>query len=70
MQSELLTETVRLFRNRPRSETLEKIQAATGLHPGWLSSLSADPLPARPSVYMVETLYNYLSDEPLSFSDD
>lgn len=64
-QTELLARTVVLLRERPRAVTLQKIVDDTGLTMPWLSSLMKDPIPNRPSVHLVEILYNYLSDAPL-----
>ena len=66
MHSIFLEKTKQLLKERPKHITLSLIAEETKLTSDWLESLlyrkNFDP-----GVIKIETLYNYLADEPFAF---
>lgn len=60
---------MRLLKERPKHITLALISEETGLQKCWLDSLlySKRKDEIDPGVRRIETLYNYLADEPFTF---
>jgi len=69
VQKTLLSETIRLLRERPRTLVIADLAEELGLTKSWLSSLLSTTPPKNASVANVETLYNRLSDTPLFAKD-
>jgi len=70
MQRTLLSETIKLLRNRPRPMSLDKISEKIGVSVGWLTTLTSQHPPIGARVDAVERLYNLLADKPLFTDDD
>ena len=74
MSSIFLERTRELLKNRPKHITLKLIAEETNLGKPWLDSLlykkdvDEDQL-FDPGVRKIETLYNYLADQPFSFEN-
>lgn len=66
MSSTLAAKTLYLVLNRPKSLSLRRIADETGLSYAWISNLTYGRVdPNAASVGNVETLYTYLSGEPV-----
>lgn len=61
----LRDKVLELLRERPRSMTYKKIAEDTDIPEGWLKVFAGGNID-DPSVNRVETLYNYLSGQPLN----
>tara|TARA_Y100001973_G_C5130812_1_gene297670 strand:- start:605 stop:829 length:225 start_codon:yes stop_codon:yes gene_type:complete len=65
----LLSETIRLLRDRPHSLSLETIAQEINVSTGWLSNLLSAKDSGGARVDAVERLYALLSDTPLFPAD-
>lgn len=65
MQSRLLAETLRLWKDRPRSQTIMVVHMKTEIPFHWLVHFSKGRT-KNPQVYYVEALYVFLTGHELS----
>ena len=65
IESQLLTITISLLRQRPKNLTLKDIGLKINVSVSWLSSLLSDNPPSGAQVDRIEKLYNLLSEKPL-----
>lgn len=65
MQSRLLAETQRLWKERPRSKTIMVVHMETEIPFHWLVHFSKGRV-KNPPVYYIETLYCFLTGRELS----
>lgn len=64
LKTKLRDKTLELLQNRSIQQTFQKIEEDTGLRVDWLSKLSQGQIP-DPSSNRIETLYEYLSGNPI-----